>query len=191
MSVALRSVSRGLLEKARWGLDDVLLSLVWYGNMRIGGSNPEDNRLCVLPKLVNFARAIYVSFCIRKGFGQHLHVLLEEDPIATTKLLRLLVILQTVGLWTFTLPKLPVAVLLVRLFGTTTKRLAQVLYFLVGFLLLWTILVSITAWAQCQPAAAQWDLRVKGTCWNKAINVDLGYFLGGKSQTMCHDGTHR
>lgn len=79
-------------------------------------------------KARNLARAIYVSVCISKGFGQHLFVLFEADPVSTTKLLRLLVILQAIGLWTFTLPKLPVAALLIRLFGTHSNHLRLVLY---------------------------------------------------------------
>ncbi|KAL8748125.1 MAG: hypothetical protein Q9190_000087 [Brigantiaea leucoxantha] len=66
---------------------------------------------------VNLARAIYLSVCISKGYGQHLKVLVEADPIGTTDLLRLLIILQAIGLWTFTLVKLPVGALLVRLFA--------------------------------------------------------------------------
>ena len=126
------------------------------------------------------ARAIYISVCISKGFGQHLDVLLETDPIATTKLLRLLVILQAIGLWTFTLPKLPVAALLIRLFETTTKRLRYVLYSSVGGLLAWALVVTVTTFVQCTPRAAQWNPMVKGTCWDRNVNIDLGYVLGGQ-----------
>ena len=131
-------------------------------------------------KSVNLARAIYVSVCISKGFGRHLEVLLEADPVSTTKLLRLLVILQALGLWTFTLPKLPVAALLIRLFGTTTKRLQFVLYFSVGGLLAWAMLVTITTFVQCTPRAKQWNPTLPGKCWNRNVHVDLGYFLGGR-----------
>lgn len=130
-------------------------------------------------KTVNLARAIYVSVCIYRGFGRHLHVLLEADPVATTKLLRLLVILQAIGLWTFTIPKLPVAALLIRLFETTTKRLRYVLYSSVGALLAWALVVTITTFVQCTPRAAQWNPTVRGTCWDRHINLDLGYVLGG------------
>ena len=128
---------------------------------------------------MNLARAIYVSVCIHKGFGRHLDVLLEADPVATTKLLRLLVILQAIGLWTITIPKLPVAALLIRLFETTTKRLRYVLYSSVGALLAWALVVTVTTFVQCTPRAAQWNTTIRGTCWDRNVNLDLGYVLGG------------
>ena len=112
-------------------------------------------------------------------------MLLEADPVATMKLLRLLVILQAIGLWTFTLPKLPVAALLIRLFETTTKRLSYVLYSSVGVLLGWAFIVTITTFMQCTPRAAQWNPMVKGTCWDRIVNIDMGYALGGQCLETC------
>ena len=86
----------------------------------------------VLGKAVNLARAIYTTVCTYECFEQHLHLLLESDPIATTNLLRRSVILQAIGLWNFTLPKLPVAALLIRLFGTTIKP-AQICAILISW----------------------------------------------------------
>ena len=83
-------------------------------------------------KAVNLARAIYTTVCIYKCSEQHLHLLLEADPIAKTNLLQRLVILQAIDLWNFTLPKLPVAALLIRLFGTTIKP-AQICAILISW----------------------------------------------------------
>ena len=88
------------------------------------------------------------------GFGRHLHDLLEESPIATTQLLRLLVILQAIGLWTFTLPKLPMAALLVRLFGTK-RKIRIILYSMAGVLVVLAAILTITTFVQCSPIAAQ------------------------------------
>lgn len=88
-----------------------------------------------------------------------------------------MVVIQTVGLWTFTLPKLPVASLLVRLFGKV-NRLAYVVYPLVGLLITFVTVTTITTFQQCKPVAAQWDSNIPGHCWNRSVNIGLGYFVG-------------
>jgi hypothetical protein len=131
-------------------------------------------------KVVNLVRTIYVSVTITMGYGQHLHHLLEEDPINTVALGRLLIILQAIGLWTFTLPKLPVVALLVRLFSTK-KRLAIVLYSMVIVLILLVFVMTITTFAQCTPIERNWNPTIKaGRCWDPNINLSLGYLAGCK-----------
>ena len=144
---------------------------------------------------VNLVRAIYVSAIISMGFGQHLIPLVEADPVKATALLRLLVILQAIGLWTFTLPKLPVVALLTRLFGFNKPAVRYVLLGSVSIQLIMVMIMTITTFVQCEPIAAQcmfsrpfkfWydidvlgDLSVEGTCWARYINVDIGYSVGG------------
>jgi hypothetical protein len=123
------------------------------------------------------------------GYGQHLHHLLEEDPVNTVALGRLLIILQAIGLWTFTLPKLPVVALLVRIFSTT-KRLAIVLYSMVIALILLVFVMTITTFAQCTPIERNWNPTIKvGRCWDPDINLSLGYLAGCKESLLfstCH-----
>lgn len=114
------------------------------------------------------------------GFGKHLDVLLEEDPIKTVALARLLIILQAIGLWTFTLPKLPVVALLVRLFSKT-NRVAVVFYPMITALILLVIAITVTTFAQCTPIEKNWNPTMStGHCWNPQVNVNLGYLAGCK-----------
>ena len=121
-----------------------------------------------------------MSVTISMGYGQHLHHLLEEDPVNTVALGRLLIILQAIGLWTFTLPKLPVVALLVRLFGTK-KRVAIILYSMVIVLILLVFVMTITTFAQCTPIERNWNPTITaGSCWDHNINLSLGYLAGGR-----------
>lgn len=126
-------------------------------------------------------RTIYISYCIHLGYGQHLHQLLEEDPVKATKLARLLIILLAVSLWTWTIPKFPVAILLVRLFGRTTPYLAIILYSSLAFLAVWVTILTIVTFVQCNPISKNWNPLLPGECWNPRIYLNMGYFGGGKT----------
>ncbi|TVY18019.1 hypothetical protein LARI1_G003583 [Lachnellula arida] len=138
-----------------------------------------DDGFIILAMAVNIARSIFVNVCVSMGFGRHLKELLEEDPIHATKTLRLIVALQAIGLWTFTLPKLPVVALLVNLFGKRDKRIQIILYSSVTALVMLVFVMTITTFVQCTPVSAQWTL--KGKCWPRSVNVNLGYLAGSYS----------
>ncbi|TVY82052.1 hypothetical protein LSUE1_G002175 [Lachnellula suecica] len=179
VTVILRLASHYLREKGRWTNDDAfiilaMVSVVWSLHLKTGQMLNQ-----LLQQAANLARTIYVNVCISMGFGKHLLPMLEEDPVHATKLLRLLVILQAIGLWTFTLPKLPVVALLVNLFGKNNRKIAYILYSAVGGLVLLVFIMTITTFVQCDPVSANWTL--KGKCWPKYVNVDLGYLAGSYS----------
>ncbi|GAM33398.1 hypothetical protein TCE0_004r00265 [Talaromyces pinophilus] len=161
-AVLLRFGTHIIREKQRWELDDFFI---------------------ILAMVVNLARSICLSIAISRGFGQHLAILIEKSPPNTTALLHLMVVIQAVGLWTFALPKLPVASLLVRLFGKV-NRLAYVVYPLVGLLITFVTVTTITTFQQCKPVAAQWDSNIPGHCWNRSVNIGLGYFVGSLSASL-------
>ncbi|RAL16639.1 uncharacterized protein BO97DRAFT_140006 [Aspergillus homomorphus CBS 101889] len=163
LAVALRLLSHRLRDTHDWGVDDLLT---------------------VLAVSVHLSRSILLSIAINGGFGRHLPELLEHEPAEkVTHLLHELVALQAIGLWTFAVPKLPVVALLVRLFGRVTRH-AVVLYSSALVLIVLVTVVTITTFAQCTPAAAQWDTSVHGKCWNRSINVDLGYLAGSYSVVL-------
>lgn len=97
------------------------------------------------------------------------------------KLTRLLVILQAISLWTWTLPKLSVALLLYRVFGAYKKRLGFILFSLVGLLVVFVIIMTVVTFVKCTPIEKNWNPKgVAGTCWDTDIYHGLGYFSGGK-----------
>lgn len=131
------------------------------------------------------ARSIYISYCVHVGFGQHLVNLLEVGPTQTIQLLRLLVILEAISLWTWTLPKLPVALLLYRVFGTHKKMIGFILFSLVGFLLAVVVIQTVVTFVKCSPIEKNWNpVRVAGTCWDEAVYYDIGYFAGGECNNL-------
>lgn len=177
-------VNRGpFLNAINWSFNAIALTAVILRfashYLRENQSWRNDEAFIILAMAVNLARAIYVNVCISMGFGRHFFVLLKEDPIETTKLLRLLVILQAIGLWTFTLPKLPVVALLVNLFGQHNRRLKIILYAAVSLLGVFIFIMTITTFVQCTPVSANWT--EEGKCWPRSVNVNLGYFAGSYS----------
>ncbi|PSR83007.1 hypothetical protein BD289DRAFT_292604 [Coniella lustricola] len=164
--VTLRLVSHGSRhdKKISWGVDEALL---------------------VFPLALILARAIYISYCIHLGFGQHLLALLEVDPVQTVELSRLLVILEAISLWTWALPKLPVAILIYRVFGTYRRRVGVILFAVVGFLLAVVVVQTVVTFVKCTPIEKNWNpTQVVGTCWNVAIYDDIGYFAGALSAAL-------
>ncbi|ESZ99288.1 hypothetical protein SBOR_0329 [Sclerotinia borealis F-4128] len=182
VAVILRLASHHWRESQGWKKDDafIILAMVsWNSSLYQTSSLVPELNTCYAKQAANLARAIYVDITISYGLGRHLEVLLEENPIHAVKLLRLMVILQAIGLWTFTLPKLPVVALLVNIFGRSSKRLAIILYSAVTALILLVIVLTITTFVQCTPVSANWT--GKGKCWSKNINLDLGYLAGAYS----------
>lgn len=108
---------------------------------------------------------------------------MAEDPENTIRLTELLTILEALSLWTWSLPKLPVATLLVRLFGGTyKKRLALILYLLVAFLLISVTALTVVTFTQCTPIAKNWDRNTGGTCWDRRVYLTISYFTICKKQ---------
>ncbi|KAI1819811.1 hypothetical protein F4861DRAFT_543575 [Xylaria intraflava] len=92
--------------------------------------------------------------------------------------------LEAISLWTWTFPKIPVARLLVRLFGTGKRYIAIILYSTVGLLVAWVTILTIVTFVQCSPIEKNWDPTVVGACWDPHIYLGLGYFAGAYSAVM-------
>ncbi|PCG99793.1 Hypothetical protein PENO1_051250 [Penicillium occitanis (nom. inval.)] len=148
-AVLLRFGTHIIREKQRWELDDFFI---------------------ILAMVVNLARSICLSIAISRGFGQHLAILIEKSPPNTTALLHLMVVIQAVGLWTFALPKLPVASLLVRLFGKV-NRLAYVVYPLVGLLITFVTVTTITTFQQSLSASLDFGFALYAVVTVMSLNM--------------------
>ncbi|KAI1396626.1 hypothetical protein F4819DRAFT_123341 [Hypoxylon fuscum] len=160
--VILRLISRRLLSN-HWEVDDGFI---------------------VLAMAIILTRTIYLSLCIHLGFGQHLASLVTQNPENALSLTRLVVIAEAISLWTWSLPKLPVATLLVRLFGTYRTKLAPILYSLVAFLIAWVIILTVVTFVQCNPVALNWNPELSGTCWDPHIYLGMGYFATSYSAAL-------
>jgi hypothetical protein len=156
--VTLRLVSRRLLEHTRLEIDDGMI---------------------VLAMLIILTRTIWLSVNVSMGFGQHLLVLLKEDPVTTAKLSVSSYGLTAFSLWTFVFPKVPVVALIVRLFTTTDKRFGRILWSTLALLFIWITIMTIVTFVKCDPVSKNWAPRTPGRCWNSNIYLSMGYVAGG------------
>ncbi|KAL8650283.1 MAG: hypothetical protein Q9210_003916 [Variospora velana] len=73
--------------------------------------------------------------------------------------------------------KASVALLIMRIMGTSTWR-KNFLYFLIAANFLFCTLAVIFTFAQCRPSRALWDHTVKGKCWNPESQSGFSLFPG-------------
>ncbi|EAT82264.2 hypothetical protein SNOG_09929 [Parastagonospora nodorum SN15] len=159
-TVTLRFASRRLLEGSRLEIDDGMI---------------------VFAMLVVLARTIWLSVNVSMGFGRHLTDLLKEDPANALRLSPSSYGLTVLSLWTFVIPKIPVVALLTRLFVISTKRLGRILWTMLAVLIVWNSIMTVIAFAKCDPVRKNWQPALPGTCLNPKIYLYMGYFSGAYS----------
>ncbi|KAF2421128.1 hypothetical protein EJ08DRAFT_520618 [Tothia fuscella] len=84
---------------------------------------------------------------------------------------------QMLWIWSITLVKVSVALSLLRI--TPSKRWANVLKWLVGFLIFSAIVFIALQLAQCSPVSNFWNPTPAGHCWKKSELAVSGYVSGG------------
>ena len=111
------------------------------------------------------------------GTGRHLATLPPQDAMEA---IRLSFITDPFGIMAFCIPKVAVALLLVRIMAPV-RRGRWFLYAMTGGVMVAGILDVIFLFVQCRPVTALWDpiVAATATCWKPSILVDYGYFLGG------------
>ena len=94
--------------------------------------------------------------------------------------IRLSNITNPFGVMAFCIPKVAVALLLVRIMAPV-QRGKWFLYSLTGGVMIAGSLNVIFLFVQCKPVTALWDpiVAATATCWKPSIIVNYGYFLGG------------
>ncbi|KAG5912884.1 hypothetical protein E4U53_005109, partial [Claviceps sorghi] len=111
------------------------------------------------------------------GLGQHAATL---DPAQFVRANRWNVIISSVLIWSFSLPKFAMVAILKRILN----------YGIVTSVAFWSLALSSQAcilatsvwwWAQCQPVERGWDRAVEGTCAPISVLANLGYFTSAYS----------
>ena len=119
---------------------------------------------------------VYSGLCtwaVELGNGRHPYYL---GP-ATSMAIRASTIAFIPGIIAFTIPKLAVAYLLIRLMSPS--RLQK--WILFSLCISCIFIVSICAvmlWVQCTPSSGLWDPTVNATCWDPSILVNYSIFAG-------------
>ena len=75
--------------------------------------------------------------------------------------------------------KISIGILLLRIFGT--KRMTRwVIYSIIAFVFVTTVISDALVLAQCRPLHKLWNHTAQGSCWSPQVLINIGYFNGGK-----------
>lgn len=146
-----------------------------YSRILALGKLAIDDYIVVFCNALSFIYVGLASLAIKNGGGRHAETL---SPDEITSAVYYTVISFVPGVSSFIIPKLAVAILLIRLLapGPIHKSImwiVSVLYFGLGVGML------IINFVQCSPPERQWKGEaVEGTCWDRKITVDYAIALG-------------
>ena len=126
---------------------------------------------------MNLIAQILCTVSTHYGIGRHVANLPSQDTIEA---IRLSNITDPFGVMAFCIPKVAVALLLVRIMAPV-QRGRWFLYSITGGVVIAGILDCIFLFVQCTPVTALWDpiIAATATCWKPSVLVNYGYFVGG------------
>ncbi|KAK2596137.1 hypothetical protein QQS21_006414 [Conoideocrella luteorostrata] len=159
VTVALRVICRLFLKRGPnggFGLDDYITVL------------------CVAVLLVT---CVLVNIGSSHGLGRHMSTLEPEQIVQAN---RWNVIISSVLIWSFSLPKFAMIAILKRIlnYGTKTTIAFWALALSSQACILAT---SVWWWKQCDPIERGWNRTVEGTCAPVSVLANLGYFTSAYS----------
>ncbi|KAJ4253407.1 hypothetical protein NW762_010565 [Fusarium torreyae] len=175
-----------IADKACWSMFAVttvvvLLRLItrrFFGQGKVGGGLGWDDFITAFCILVMLVTCIMITIGTHYGLGRRLG---DNDPLMIPQALKWNVIISSVLIWTFSLPKFAII--------ATLKRILD--YGLKTTILFWGLAISSQAcilgtsiwwYKQCDPVAFGWDKSIKGgTCAPVKVMSDLGYFTSAYS----------
>ncbi|CAJ2502619.1 Uu.00g100130.m01.CDS01 [Anthostomella pinea] len=152
---------------------------LYFSHRREAGGLGLDDYIAVVCLLVFLATCILVTIGSHYGLGKHM-VDVAKNPENLKQALRYNVIISSVLVWSFSLPKFAVIATLQRIlqFGTKTS----ILFWGLAISSQACILATSVWWFhQCTPVEYGWDTSIKGHCAPINILIDLGYFTSAYS----------
>ncbi|KAL6917389.1 hypothetical protein ACHAPO_010114 [Fusarium lateritium] len=173
-----------IADKACWSMFAVttvvvvlrLISRQFFGN--VGGGLGWDDFITAFCVLVMLVTCIMITIGTHYGLGRRLN---DIDPALIPGALKWNVIISSVLIWTFSLPKFAII--------ATLKRILD--YGLKTTILFWGLAISSQAcilatsiwwYKQCDPVEFGWDRSIEGgTCSSVQVMSDLGYFTSAYS----------
>ncbi|KAL8829800.1 MAG: hypothetical protein Q9191_001803 [Dirinaria sp. TL-2023a] len=117
------------------------------------------------------------SVSIAFGGGRHVYYLAPES---LSNAIKFNTIAYVPGIISVGLPKLAVAILLMRLLNIDRRQRILMYCLSIGSIILQTLCV-VFFYAQCKPAAGLWDPSLKPACWSPSVLVNFAYFAGAYS----------
>lgn len=123
------------------------------------------------------------------GWGQHLYYLVQDphshariiEAMHFTYINQMLLIISSMFI------KASIGAFLLRVFGTK-KAWRWIIYSLIIFVVITTIISAAMTLAQCRPVSKLWNHDLPGSCWSPMTIVNVSYFNGGKllaAESLC------
>lgn len=174
-----------LADRAVWAMLAVLVVVVGlrifcrvlYGRNKLGGGLGIDDYITVGCLVVFLGTCILVTLGSSYGLGRHYTDIPEDKRVQA---LKYNVVISSVLIWTFSLPKFAIIAVLKRILEYGTKTT----------ILFWGLALSSQAcvfatsvwwFEQCSPVEYGWNQMIKGSCANISVLADLGYFTSAYS----------
>ena len=136
------------------------------------------------------AYASVVTAAARQGLGQHIQVVLANDPQHLIDIALLAQVSQVLAIMACTLGKTAFAVTLLRI--VVQRRLIYVLWFIIVSMNLVNVLCAIFVFTQCEDPRHLWNQAIPSKCWPTYVFTNISLFVGGKclcgsGQGLCTD----
>lgn len=137
-----------------------------------------DDYITVLCNVVLLVTCVLITIGSHYGLGKRGD---DLDPAVIPKALRWNVIISSVLIWVFSLPKFAIIAILKRILNYGTKT--TILFWGLALTSQASILAtSVWWWVQCSPVEFGWDKSIKGgKCADIKVLADLGYFTSAYS----------
>ncbi|GAB0137980.1 hypothetical protein EsDP_00006230 [Epichloe bromicola] len=136
-----------------------------------------DDYITVFCVLVLLVTCVLVTIGSSHGLGRHMAALEPEQIVQAN---RWNIIISSVLIWSFSLPKFAMVAILKRILNHGIKT--TIVFWGLAFSSQACILAtSIWWWKQCDPVERGWDRTIPGSCASVSILTNLGYFTSAYS----------
>ncbi|KAI1076011.1 hypothetical protein F5B20DRAFT_573120 [Whalleya microplaca] len=136
-----------------------------------------DDYIAIFCFFLSLVICILVTIAAGYGLGKHAS---ELDTPSMTLALKYNVIINSILIWQFSLPKFAIIATLKRILNYGTRT--TILFWTLGLSSQACIFATSVWWfKQCDPVEYQWDKSIDGTCADVSVITDLGYFTSSYS----------
>ncbi|OAQ60667.1 hypothetical protein VFPPC_06781 [Pochonia chlamydosporia 170] len=136
-----------------------------------------DDYITIFCVLVLLVTCVLVNIGSSHGLGRHMKTLEPEQIVQAN---RWNVIISSVLIWSFSLPKFAMVAILKRILSYGLKT-TIVFWFLALSSQACILATSVWWWKQCTPIERGWDRTIEGTCAPVSVLANLGYFTSAYS----------
>ncbi|MCJ1306214.1 hypothetical protein MMC08_009032 [Hypocenomyce scalaris] len=163
-----------------WSLTAVATFFVvvrMYGRYFITRNPGRDDLFAMLGLFLSITYSATLTAAVAAGNGRHPYYLTEAQ---LSKSIKLNTIAIVPGLMAFSVPKVSVACLLMRLLNPGKYQRWFLYTISIGIIPI-SMIDAIMLFVQCSPVRGLWDSNITPTCWSPFVLVDFAIFTGALS----------